>query len=77
MSIFGIVFLVVLFLPWKKNVQGNGFVTTLEPNQRPQSIESAISGRVEEWYVSEGQIVNKGAVAYTHLRTHETGRNLV
>lgn len=60
MSIFGIVFLVVLFLPWTQNVQGNGFVTTLEPNQRPQSIESAISGRVEEWYVSEGQIVNKG-----------------
>ena len=60
MSVFGIVFLVVLFLPWTQNVQGNGFVTTLEPNQRPQSIESAISGRVEEWYVSEGQIVNKG-----------------
>lgn len=60
MSIFGIVFIVVLFLPWTQNVQGNGFVTTLEPNQRPQSIESAISGRVEEWYVSEGQIVNKG-----------------
>ena len=60
MSVFGIVFLVVLFLPWTQNVQGNGFVTTLEPNQRPQAIESAISGRVEEWYVSEGQIVNKG-----------------
>ena len=60
MAIFGIVFLIVLFLPWTQNVQGNGFVTTLEPNQRPQSIESAISGRVEEWYVSEGQIVNKG-----------------
>ena len=60
MSIFGIVFLIILFLPWTQNVQGNGFVTTLEPNQRPQSIESAISGRVEEWYVSEGQIVNKG-----------------
>ena len=60
MSVFGIVFLVVLFLPWTQNVQGNGFVTTLEPNQRPQAIESAISGRVEEWYVREGQIVNKG-----------------
>jgi multidrug resistance efflux pump len=60
MSIFGIVFLVVMFLPWTQNVQGNGFVTTLEPNQRPQAIESAISGRVEKWYVSEGQIVKKG-----------------
>jgi multidrug resistance efflux pump len=60
MTVLGIVFFVVMFMPWTQNVQGNGYVTTLEPNQRPQSIESAISGRVEKWYVREGQIVEKG-----------------
>lgn len=60
MTIFGVVLLAILFLPWTQIVQGNGFVTTLEPNQRPQSIESAISGRIEKWYVTEGDIVKKG-----------------
>jgi multidrug resistance efflux pump len=60
MTVFGIVLLAVLFLPWTQIVQGQGFVTTLQPNQRPQNIESAIAGRIEKWYVKEGQIVNKG-----------------
>lgn len=60
MTVFGVVFLAVLFLPWTQIVQGNGFVTTLQPNQRPQNIESAIAGRIEKWYVKEGQIVKKG-----------------
>jgi multidrug efflux pump subunit AcrA (membrane-fusion protein) len=29
-------------------------------NQRPQSIQSVISGRIENWYVQEGDFVNKG-----------------
>lgn len=52
--------LVILFLPWTQNVSGSGFVTTLKPNQRPQSIQSVISGRIEKWYVQEGDFVNKG-----------------
>ena len=35
-------------------------MTTLKPNQRPQSIQSVISGRIENWYVQEGDFVNKG-----------------
>lgn len=60
MSVFGIVLLAILFLPWTQIVQGNGFVTALNPSQRAQTIESAIAGRIEEWYVKEGQIVRKG-----------------
>ena len=56
-SIMGII---VLFLPWTQNVSGTGAVTTLKPNQRPQSIQSVISGRIEKWYVQEGDFVNKG-----------------
>lgn len=57
---FFILGLLILFLPWTQNISGSGAVTTLKPNQRPQSIQSVISGRIENWYVQEGDFVNKG-----------------
>lgn len=56
-AIFGIV---VLFLPWTQNIRSRGFLTTLTPDQRPQTIQSPIPGRIEKWYVQEGDLVNKG-----------------
>lgn len=58
--IIAIISLVFLFLPWTQNISGSGFVTTLKPNQRPQTIHSAIAGRIEKWYVQEGDFVKKG-----------------
>ena len=52
--------LIILFLPWTQNVTGKGFVTTLTPDQRPQTIQSPIPGRIEKWYVREGDFVEKG-----------------
>lgn len=52
--------LIVLFLPWTQNISGSGAVTTLKPGQRPQTIHSAIAGRIEKWYVQEGDYVKKG-----------------
>ncbi|MEM6319200.1 MAG: biotin/lipoyl-binding protein [Bacteroidota bacterium] len=49
-----------LFLPWTQNIQTEGKVTTLNPGQRPQNIEATIAGRIENWYVREGQFVAKG-----------------
>ncbi|HKL91437.1 MAG TPA: biotin/lipoyl-binding protein, partial [Allomuricauda sp.] len=37
-----------------------GFLTTLTPDQRPQTIQSPIPGRIEKWYVREGDYVEKG-----------------
>jgi len=54
------IFLVFLFLPWTQNVHADGKVTTLRPEQRPQTIHATISGRIEHWYVTEGQFVKKG-----------------
>lgn len=56
-SIFALLF---VLLPWTQNIRGNGFVTTIAPEHRPQTIHTAIAGRIEKWYVSEGQFVNKG-----------------
>ncbi|WP_298392793.1 HlyD family efflux transporter periplasmic adaptor subunit [Flavobacterium sp.] len=52
--------LIILFLPWTQNISGSGAVTTLKPNQRPQTIQTAIAGRIEKWYVQEGDYVKKG-----------------
>jgi len=55
-----IIGIIVLFLPWTQNITGQGIVTTLKPNQRPQHIQSQIPGRIEQWYVQEGDEVKKG-----------------
>ena len=54
------VLIVVLFLPWTQNIISRGYVTSLYPEQRPQAIVSLISGRIDQWYVREGQFVKKG-----------------
>ena len=58
--VFFVVLIVVLFLPWTQNVSGRGYVTTLSPDKRPQSIQSQIPGRIEQWFVQEGDRVVKG-----------------
>ncbi len=57
---FSMVGLLILFLPWTQNIASRGFLTTLTPGQRPQTIQSQIPGRIEEWFVREGDYVEKG-----------------
>lgn len=49
-----------LFLPWTQNVRSKGYVTALRPDQRPQTVHSIIAGRIEQWYVAEGNYVQRG-----------------
>ena len=58
--VLGFICLVVLFLPWTQNIRSMANVTALKPNQRPQNIHSIIAGRIEKWYVQEGQFVKQG-----------------
>jgi adhesin transport system membrane fusion protein len=58
--VVGIIVLIVLFLPWTQNIRSSARVTALKPNQRPQTIHSIIAGRIEKWYVQEGQFVKQG-----------------
>ncbi|MCC5938781.1 MAG: HlyD family efflux transporter periplasmic adaptor subunit [Lunatimonas sp.] len=51
---------VMLFLPWTQNFRSRGMVTALKPEHRPQTVHSIIPGRIERWYVQEGDYVNKG-----------------
>jgi len=60
LKIFTVIVVIILFIPWTQNISGNGFLTTLKPDQRPQTIQSPIPGRIEKWYVKEGDFVKAG-----------------
>ncbi|WP_299822597.1 HlyD family efflux transporter periplasmic adaptor subunit [uncultured Pontibacter sp.] len=59
----GGIFLIVIlcmFLPWTQNIRSAGTLTALTPQDRPQTIEATIAGRIEYWHVMEGAFVKKG-----------------
>jgi multidrug resistance efflux pump len=49
-----------VFLPWTQNIRARGVLTGLDPEMRPQTIHAIIPGRIEQWYVQEGQKVMRG-----------------
>jgi membrane fusion protein, adhesin transport system len=55
-----VVFMITMFLPWTQNIRAKGNVTAIDPEQRPQTIHSIIGGRIEKWFVREGDFVAKG-----------------
>ncbi len=52
--------LAMMFLPWTQNIRARGYVTSLQPDKRPQTMQSIIAGRIEKWYVQEGDYVQSG-----------------
>lgn len=54
------ILLIIMFFPWTQNVRAEGKLTTLTPHDRPQDIHSIIDGRIEIWFVKEGDIVKQG-----------------
>ncbi|WP_338733658.1 HlyD family secretion protein [Mangrovimonas cancribranchiae] len=58
--ISSILVIIILFLPWTQNVTSKGLVTTLKPDQRPQTLQSPIPGRIDAWFVQEGDFVKQG-----------------
>ncbi|AMM50248.1 biotin attachment protein [Rufibacter sp. DG15C] len=57
---FFVLLFIGLWLPWTQNIRSTGAVTTLQPQDRPQTVHSTIAGRIESWQVQEGQKVKKG-----------------
>ena len=58
--LFLLLMAVVLILPWTQNIRSTGRVIALQPDQRPQSIQNVIGGKIEKWFVKEGQLIKKG-----------------
>lgn len=53
-------FILLLLMPWRQTIPGRGTVTALRPEDRPQTVQNQIGGRIEHWAVREGQEVKKG-----------------
>lgn len=51
---------VVMFLPWTQNIKAKGSITTLRQEERPQELNTVLSGSIVKWYVKEGDYVKKG-----------------
>lgn len=51
---------ILFFVPWLQTAQGRGQVVSLDPEDRAQDVTALVPGRVERWYVQDGQHVNRG-----------------
>jgi multidrug resistance efflux pump len=55
-----IVLAFLLLVPWVQTSIGTGSVIALDPRDRVQNITALVPGRVEQWYVTDGELVKKG-----------------
>jgi RND family efflux transporter MFP subunit len=62
MLAIGMVLVTVLLfaVPWVQTAAGAGQVAALNPGDRLQAITALVPGRVERWYVQDGQAVRRG-----------------
>ncbi|WP_231863200.1 biotin/lipoyl-binding protein [Sphingobacterium populi] len=60
LMVAGLIFLGLLFLPWRQTIPGRGSISALRPEDRPQTIQNQIGGRIEHWAVKDGDEVRKG-----------------
>lgn len=74
-----VIFVILLFMPWQQNIQAEGKLTTLDPADRPQTIQATIAGRIDGWFVREGQLVKKGdtIVHLSEIKVDYFDENLV
>jgi multidrug efflux pump subunit AcrA (membrane-fusion protein) len=58
----GILFFILfaVFTPWVQTAPGSGSVIALDPRDRQQNITAMVSGRLERWYVTDGDLVEAG-----------------
>lgn len=52
--------LFVFLVPWVQTAAGSGQVIALNPQDRVQNVTALVSGRIEEWFVQDGQPVKEG-----------------
>jgi multidrug efflux pump subunit AcrA (membrane-fusion protein) len=51
---------ILTFVPWVQTSQGEGKVIAYSPNDRIQSINATVDGRINKWFISDGTYVRKG-----------------
>lgn len=71
LMVFVLVTIIFMLLPWQQNIRGTGELTALNPENRPQTIETTIAGRISDWKVREGQFVHAGDTIITLTEVKE------
>lgn len=51
---------ILVFVPWVQTSAGSGQVAALDPEDRVQDVTALVPGRVERWYVRDGDLVKRG-----------------
>lgn len=59
-TFIGMIATILAFVPWVQTAQGPGQVTALDPGDRAQEVTAFVPGRVERWFVRDGQHVEAG-----------------
>jgi adhesin transport system membrane fusion protein len=67
-----VLIIIILLLPWRQTVSGRGIITALRPEDRPQTVQNQIGGRIEHWAVREGQEVKKGDTILVLSETNQS-----
>lgn len=81
-TLFVLLLLGVIFMPWQQFVSGTGRVVAYDPLERSVTVESPLPGRVAKSHVVEGRAVRQGDVLFeivdndpnllNHLRLQRT-----
>ncbi|RNL52146.1 HlyD family secretion protein [Pedobacter jejuensis] len=67
-----VIFIIILLLPWRQTISGRGVITALRPEDRPQTVQNQIGGRIEYWAVREGEEVKKGDTILVISETNQS-----
>ncbi len=51
---------ILIITPWQQTSKGVGYIIAIDPNDRTQSINATVSGRIDRWYVRDGNHIKKG-----------------
>lgn len=54
------ILLILIVTPWRQTSKGFGYVIAVDPNNRAQTINANVSGRISKWYVRDGAKVKQG-----------------
>lgn len=58
--LFFLAFIALFITPWQQTARGMGRVVAFSPSDRQQNIDAPVEGRLGQWFVHEGSIVNAG-----------------
>jgi multidrug efflux pump subunit AcrA (membrane-fusion protein) len=50
---------IMAYVPWVQTAIGDGQVVALDPGDRAQEVSALVPGRIERWYVQDGQHVER------------------